>query len=433
LSIKITISVIAILVTLPIVAAFRRVLPKRPAGALHLRSFAQDRDTGAVRTELQAALGRRFRLSGIRDPRRRWPKIIGHLLVIAFVFRYATPKYMNLEAGDDWKRRLWRSLGDARCAVIDVTTLTPAVVGEMRLCHRCLGLNRILFVTDPARSADEWRERIDQALRRVPEPEQIRLAVWDHSRQGRAAFVHTVSQFADQVPAAPAGFRPEAAELAEDDSLESEPTGGLSGVWVEVVLGFGFATIVTTALDALIHLEALGAVRLVFFIPVFAILLTSAYQFLVYLIDCGSARERVLATVSMTLVLVPLGALIPFLLIVTANVREAAEREISRNNLKQIALAFHHDEGTYNEFPGPNAPARWVPSSARPPKGPPPPVSWRVLLLPYLEQDGLFRQYRLGEPWDGPNNIKLLEHMPKVYRHPAAKDTPRGTPTSACS
>src|SRR5688572_4292944 len=41
--------------------------------------------------------------------------------------------------------------------------------------------------------------------------------------------------------------------------------------------------------------------------------------------------------------------------------------------------------------------------------------SWRVLLLPYLEQSDLFKQYDFKEPWDGPNNRKLADKMPKVY------------------
>jgi hypothetical protein len=42
-------------------------------------------------------------------------------------------------------------------------------------------------------------------------------------------------------------------------------------------------------------------------------------------------------------------------------------------------------------------------------------LSWRVLLLPYLENDELFRQFNLDEPWDSPQNIPLLSKMPSVY------------------
>src|SRR5205823_763689 len=55
-------------------------------------------------------------------------------------------------------------------------------------------------------------------------------------------------------------------------------------------------------------------------------------------------------------------------------------------------------------------------------------LSWRVLLLPYIEQDNLYKQFKLDEPWDGPTNKKLLARMPNVYKHPFAKTTtPHGT------
>ncbi|MBX9677566.1 MAG: DUF1559 domain-containing protein [Gemmataceae bacterium] len=41
--------------------------------------------------------------------------------------------------------------------------------------------------------------------------------------------------------------------------------------------------------------------------------------------------------------------------------------------------------------------------------------SWRVLLLPYLEQKHLFDQYDFSEPWDGPNNRKLADKMPRYF------------------
>lgn len=42
--------------------------------------------------------------------------------------------------------------------------------------------------------------------------------------------------------------------------------------------------------------------------------------------------------------------------------------------------------------------------------------SWRVLVLPYIEQEKLFKEYHFDEPWDGPHNRTLAERMPKIYR-----------------
>ncbi|OAI54196.1 hypothetical protein AYO44_15355 [Planctomycetaceae bacterium SCGC AG-212-F19] len=84
------------------------------------------------------------------------------------------------------------------------------------------------------------------------------------------------------------------------------------------------------------------------------------------------------------------------------------------NNLKQIGLAFHiyHDE--HGHFP---LAAHYSPDGR-------PLLSWRVLLLPYLEEQPLYQRFHLDEPWDSPHNIKLLEEMPRIYRRPARGRTP---------
>jgi hypothetical protein len=89
-------------------------------------------------------------------------------------------------------------------------------------------------------------------------------------------------------------------------------------------------------------------------------------------------------------------------------VQGAANRVQAMNNLKQIALAFHMYHDQNGAFPPPV-----VYSSEGKPL-----YSWRVLLLPYLEQDQLYRQFKLDEPWDSPNNKPLLVRMPRVFIHP---------------
>src|SRR5262249_54877034 len=126
-----------------------RVLPHRRTNVLYLRSFRHDENTAHVRVDLIRAFGPGFRISGIRDPRRRSVRWLRQLNVLAFAFRYASPKYLNLEARDeDWKARLWRSLTLARGAVLDVSHLTSYVRDEVRMCYRTLGLDRVLFIGD---------------------------------------------------------------------------------------------------------------------------------------------------------------------------------------------------------------------------------------------------------------------------------------------
>jgi hypothetical protein len=47
--------------------------------------------------------------------------------------------------------------------------------------------------------------------------------------------------------------------------------------------------------------------------------------------------------------------------------------------------------------------------------------SWRVLLLPYIEQEGLYKEFHLDEPWDSPHNLQLLPKMPRIYAPPGRK------------
>jgi hypothetical protein len=97
--------------------------------------------------------------------------------------------------------------------------------------------------------------------------------------------------------------------------------------------------------------------------------------------------------------------------------REGARRMPCANNLKQIALALHNYHDVYKSFP----PAYVADENGRPMH------SWRVLILPFLEQQSLYDAYRFDEPWDGPNNRKLLTRMPSVYSCPSQQ--PRNSRT----
>ena len=95
----------------------------------------------------------------------------------------------------------------------------------------------------------------------------------------------------------------------------------------------------------------------------------------------------------------------------------ASRRKLSVNNLKQIALAFHNYHSANNQFPTPELFGGTTGKV---------PYSWRVAILPYLEQNELYKRYDFDEPWDGPNNRKLLDLMPAVYSYPGLD----GSPTS---
>jgi serine/threonine protein kinase len=77
----------------------------------------------------------------------------------------------------------------------------------------------------------------------------------------------------------------------------------------------------------------------------------------------------------------------------------------SENNLHQLVQAMNHYYEQHGTYP---------PQAVYSKEGTPL-LSWRVLLLPYLDQNDLFKQFRLDEPWNGPNNGKLLDKMPLVF------------------
>jgi hypothetical protein len=48
--------------------------------------------------------------------------------------------------------------------------------------------------------------------------------------------------------------------------------------------------------------------------------------------------------------------------------------------------------------------------------------SWRVLILPFLEQGALYNAYNFAEPWNGPNNARLGTRVGNIFRRPDARE-----------
>jgi len=114
----------------------------------------------------------------------------------------------------------------------------------------------------------------------------------------------------------------------------------------------------------------------------------------------------------------------------TSPLWENAGRTMCINNLKQIGLAMHNYHDWHKSFP----PASSVDKSGKPL------LSWRVLILPYLDQEALYKEFHLDEPWDGEHNRALIDRMPPTYRCPGGSSkradlgkttylTPRGKAT----
>ena len=113
---------------------------------------------------------------------------------------------------------------------------------------------------------------------------------------------------------------------------------------------------------------------------------------------------------SSNLTLIAPGIAVGMLLPAVQQVRSAARRTTSANNLRQLGLASFNFESAMGRFPSGDGPV----------KEGGPPVSWRVKILPYIEQANLYEQYNFDEPWDSENNRKLLEMMPEVFQNPAS-------------
>ena len=43
-------------------------------------------------------------------------------------------------------------------------------------------------------------------------------------------------------------------------------------------------------------------------------------------------------------------------------------------------------------------------------------LSWRVYLLPFVDQAQLYNQFNMDEDWDSPHNKALIEQMPDVFK-----------------
>ncbi len=116
----------------------------------------------------------------------------------------------------------------------------------------------------------------------------------------------------------------------------------------------------------------------------------------------------------------------------TQQAREAARRTQSKNNLKHIGLALHNYYDVHKHFP----PAVLIGPDGKTPH------SWRVAILPYfgsrapgaVGHKALYKEYRLNEPWDSKNNLKVARTLVPVFHNPNDNRVPkRGSdiPTAA--
>ena len=101
--------------------------------------------------------------------------------------------------------------------------------------------------------------------------------------------------------------------------------------------------------------------------------------------------------VVITIISILMGMMLP----AVQKAREAAYRISCGNNLKQIGLAIHHYENVNGYIP----PSRISEGYA----------TWMVLILPYMEQDNLYRQWDLSKPYYDQNPVARLSRVPNYF------------------
>lgn len=90
----------------------------------------------------------------------------------------------------------------------------------------------------------------------------------------------------------------------------------------------------------------------------------------------------------------------------------AAQRTQAANKLRQVTLSFHNYYDANKRFPTPVM----VHESGKK-------YSWRIAILPYIEQSELYEQYDFDQEWNSPHNREVTSRMPDVFRSGEDEDT----------
>src|SRR5262245_23885721 len=123
-------------------------------------------------------------------------------------------------------------------------------------------------------------------------------------------------------------------------------------------------------------------------------------------------KRTAFTLVELLVVIAIIGILIGLLLPAVQKVREAANRMACRNNLKQIGLALHNHHDAYGYLPAGYS----VAGTDNLEMGG---FGGLVHLLPFLEQEALFRRWDLNGKWYVAPNSDLMPTQLKVFYCPS--------------
>ena len=121
--------------------------------------------------------------------------------------------------------------------------------------------------------------------------------------------------------------------------------------------------------------------------------------------------DHVTITIDSQLGIASSGVLVGLLLPAVQSARQAARRMSASNNFKQVMLAMHNYHSAYRKLP--NSAITDADGKAL--------LSWRVAILPFIEEQELYQQFHLDEPWDSEHNLPLSKELPAVYETPGVE------------
>ena len=85
--------------------------------------------------------------------------------------------------------------------------------------------------------------------------------------------------------------------------------------------------------------------------------------------------------------------------------REAAKRVEKMNYFRQVGIGLLNAHEAYDSFPFPEPMHSSISKE----------LSWRVVVLPFIEQNILHEQFDMKQAWDSETNLPLSKNIPEIY------------------